>query len=940
MKEPQSQLRASQEAAMTSARCARLQDQSLEVAQHLQQTLPEAETMKPGASFCLTQEAAGTEPAARCEGGTRWAPGVPQHVARDPSGSLSPPFSSSRIRVRLDRAKGSHLKHRAHTHHSLPGEKGRSYRFCYRLCIHKIIPGDGMFLEAVSEPVTPLQGPSARRALPEVQEYEVVFPIRLPPLHKRDVQGPEEQEQFETELKYKITVNGKIAVLYLKKNKNLLAPNYTETYYNSSGKAVTASPQLMDDCYYHGHIINEQVSDASISTCRGLRGYFSQGHQRYFIEPLGPTNQDEQEHALFKDDPNEDQANSTCGTDGVPWAHGSHENVLLPATRLVKASDGNLQGLHKYIEYFLVLDNGEFKRYSENLDEIRKRVLEMANYINMLYRKLNAHVALVGIEIWTDEDKIKITPNATSTLENFSKWRGSDLLRRKSHDIAQLISTTDFSGSTVGLAFMSSMCSPYHAVGIVQDHSSNHLRVAGTMAHEMGHNLGMIHDSYDCKCPSTVCVMKKTVSFYIPTDFSSCSRTSYDKFVEDKLSSCLINAPKPADIMSVPVCGNQLVEMGEDCDCGTPEECTNVCCDAGTCKVKAGFQCAVGGCCEKCKLKKAGEVCRSAKTECDLPEMCDGKSSHCPEDRFRVNGFPCQHGKGYCLMGRCPTLQQQCAEMWGPETRVADKSCYSKNEGGSKYGYCHIVNGTRTPCKAKDVMCGKLFCQGGSGDLPWKGFTISFLTCKLFDPEDKSQGVDMVANGTKCGHSQVCINAECVDMERIYRSANCSSKCKGHAVCDHELQCQCKEGWAPPDCEDTAKVFHFSIVVGVLFPVAVIFVVVAVVMRHQSARRSQRKVQRPLRTTNARPHKPKSKPQKTKAVQPQEMSPMKLHVSDPPVEDSEPPPFVLIPKPDFPPPPIPTFVSSSFLHKDTKALPSTVFKDKPTSTPKESDPKV
>lgn len=29
---------------------------------------------------------------------------------------------------------------------------------------------------------------------------------------------------------------------------------------------------------------------------------------------------------------------------------------------------------------------------------------------------------------------------------------------------------------------------------------------------------------------------------------------------------------------------------------------------------------------------------------------------------------------------------------------------------------------------------------------------------------------------------QVCINAECVDMEKTYKSTNCSLKCKGHAV--------------------------------------------------------------------------------------------------------------------------------------------------------------
>ncbi|EDL35956.1 a disintegrin and metallopeptidase domain 28, isoform CRA_a [Mus musculus] len=747
---------------------------------------------------------------------------------------------------------------------------------------------------------------SAIKELPKAKKYEVVYPIRLHPLRKRETQEPEPKETFETELRYKMTVNGKVAVLYLKKNNKLLAPDYSETYYNSSGNKVTTSPQIMDSCYYQGHIVNEKVSAASISTCQGLRGYISQGDEKYFIEPLSSENLDEQAHALFKDDSNEDQEKSNCGVDDALWLQGLHQDVALPATRLIKLNDGMVQEPKKYIEYYVVLDNGEFKKYNKNLAEIRKIVLEMANYINMLYNKLDAHVALVGVEIWTDGDKIKITPDANTTLENFSKWRGNDLLKRKHHDIAQLISSTDFSGSTVGLAFMSSMCSPYHSVGIVQDHSNYHLRVAGTMAHEMGHNLGMIHDYFSCKCPSEVCVMEQSLRFHMPTDFSSCSRVNYKQFLEEKLSHCLFNSPLPSDIISTPVCGNQLLEMNEDCDCGTPKECTNKCCDARTCKIKAGFQCALGECCEKCQLKKPGVVCRAAKDECDLPEVCDGKSSHCPGDRFRVNGSPCQNGHGYCLKGKCPTLQQQCMDMWGPGTKVANTSCYKQNEGGTKYGYCHVENGTHMPCKAKDAMCGKLFCEGGSGDLPWKGLTISFLTCKLFDPEDTSQGVDMVANGTKCGTNKVCINAECVDMEKTYKSANCSSKCKGHAVCDHELQCQCKEGWAPPDCENSATVFHFSIVVGVLFPLAVIFVVVAIVIQRQSARRKQRRVQRLPPTKDAKLHNQKCRPQKVKDVQPQEMSQMKkLHVSDLPSEEPEPPPDVLITKPNFPPPPIP-----------------------------------
>ncbi|XP_033285656.1 disintegrin and metalloproteinase domain-containing protein 28 [Orcinus orca] len=775
------------------------------------------------------------------------------------------------------------------------------------------------------------------KELPGVKNYEVVYPRRLHPLHKREVKDPGQQEKFETELKYEMTVNGKIAVLYLKKNKGLLAPGYTETYYNSTGKEVTTSPQIMDDCYYQGHIINEKVSDASISTCRGLRGYFSQGDQKYFIEPLSPTNQDEQEHALFKHDPDEQKTNSNCGMDDMLWVPEIHQNAAPSATSLLKSKDQKAWEQNKYIEYFLVLDNGEFKKYNQDQEEIRKRVFEMVNYINMLYKKLNTHVALIGMEIWNDKDKIKISPNASLTLENFAKWRGGVLLRRKRHDVAQLITASEFSGTTVGLAFMSTMCSPYHSVGIVQDHSHNMLSTAGTMAHEMGHNFGMFHDTYACKCPSTVCVMDRALSFYIPTDFSSCSRVRYEKFLEDKLSNCLFNVPLPTDIISTPICGNQLLEMGEDCDCGTPEECTNVCCDAKTCKIKANFQCVVGECCEKCQFKKAGEVCRPAKDECDLPETCDGKSGLCLDDRFQVNGFPCQNGKGYCLMGMCPTLEEQCTKLWGPGTQVADKSCFSRNEGGSSYGYCRKVDDTRIPCKANDALCGKLFCNGGSDYLLWKGHIITFLTCKTFEPEDSSQEISIVANGTKCGENKVCINAECVDVERTYRSANCSSKCKGHAVCDHELQCQCKEGWAPPDCGGSSMVFNFSIVVGVLFPVAVIFVVVAIVTRYQSTRGKRKEVQRPLSTTDTGPHKQKRKSQTAKAVQPQEM---KLDTPDLLAEEDAPPASVLITKPDFSPPLIPTSVSFSFLHKDIKGLSSAVFKDKPMSTLKGSNPKV
>lgn len=57
-------------------------------------------------------------------------------------------------------------------------------------------------------------------------------------------------------------------------------------------------------------------------------------------------------------------------------------------------------------------------------------------------------------------------------------------------------------------------------------------------------------------------------------------------------------------------CGNGIVEDGEDCDCGSFDDCSkkDPCCDPITCKLIKEAECASGLCCENCQVSEKLQV--------------------------------------------------------------------------------------------------------------------------------------------------------------------------------------------------------------------------------------------------------------------------------------------------------------------------------------------
>ncbi|KAM4746388.1 disintegrin and metalloproteinase domain-containing protein 28 [Anableps anableps] len=628
------------------------------------------------------------------------------------------------------------------------------------------------------------------------KDYEVVRPVRLHAVRKRST----EHLRPET-IKYGMTVGGKDIQLQLEKNNALLTRDYTETYYQEDGTRVTTSPHDIDHCYYHGKIVNDHESSASISTCEGLRGYFRTSAQRYLIEPL--SGGDEGDHAVTAvNDKNFPPA--VCGVTNTSW-----DDDMEPPTSRSRSRSGGISLLQqqKYIELVLVADNRAYIKMNRDLTKMRQRIFEMVNFINMAYKPLKTFIGLVGLEVWSKNDLISVTNPAGANLDAFMKWRNSDLVKRTKHDNAHLISGIDFEGPTVGLAFIGTLCSD-HSVGVVQDHNDRAIAVGATLAHEMGHNLGMSHDdSSACVCSGDSCIMAAALSWNIPRTFSSCSVTNYERYLTYRNPSCMLDKPDYMKIVAPAVCGNGFLEKGEQCDCGSLQECTNPCCNATTCTLTAGSQCAEGECCDNCKIQPQFKECRRKQDDCDLAEYCDGKSATCPEDVFAVNGLPCDKGLGYCYNGQCPQRSNQCNKLYGTTAIEAPSFCYNYNTKASYYGYCRRLSNTQfIPCQPQDVLCGKLYCQGGNPN-PIYGRMVTINNCKAAFFEDYTKDYGQVDEGTICGDGKVCSQNQCMDLESAYRNTNCSAKCPGNAVCNHRSECQCKPGWLPPNCEAIDEAF-------------------------------------------------------------------------------------------------------------------------------------
>ncbi|KFZ50257.1 Disintegrin and metalloproteinase domain-containing protein 33, partial [Antrostomus carolinensis] len=443
----------------------------------------------------------------------------------------------------------------------------------------------------------------------------------------------------------------------------LLAPGYTETHYTTDGHPVMVTPNHTDHCNYHGYVRGYSGSWVVLSTCLGMRGLIVlSSNTSYYLKPLGTP---EMGHHVIHRAEHLPIRGGTCGHgDDFGSTIADIAQLFQPVHHRAKRDAWRTM---KYMELFIVADHTLYRNQNLNLGHTKQRIVEIANYVDKFYRSLNIKVALIGLEVWTERDQCAVTSDANATLWAFLQWKKA-LRSRKKHDNAQLLTGKTFRGTTIGMAPLEGMCSADNSGGVSVDHSEQPIGAAATMAHEIGHNFGMSHDSVGCCVEATPeqggCVMAGATGHPFPRVFSSCSKRQLESYFQKGGGMCLFNLPDTKDLVVGRKCGNGFLEEGEDCDCGEVEECTNPCCNAHNCTLKVGAQCAHGDCCQNCKV--AGTICREAAGSCDLPEYCTGASPYCPANVYLLDGSSCAYGEAYCNNGMCMTHHQQCVQLWGP----------------------------------------------------------------------------------------------------------------------------------------------------------------------------------------------------------------------------------------------------------------------------------
>ncbi|XP_015782648.1 A disintegrin and metalloproteinase with thrombospondin motifs 9 isoform X3 [Tetranychus urticae] len=206
----------------------------------------------------------------------------------------------------------------------------------------------------------------------------------------------------------------------------------------------------------------------------------------------------------------------------------------------------------RYLEVMVAADHSMQEYHGENLHHY---ILTLMATVSKVYSddSIGNHlrISVVDVKMIHRREFTLTDHSLTSTLQQFCRWQRlrntgptydcSILLTR--HNLCQGHNSCD----ALGLARSSTVCNTNLSCAIIED---NGMSAAFTIAHEIGHILGLPHDD-DSKClefsrnrqPERKVMARLLDNRSHPWSWSNCSRHFLTEFFDAGYGSCLLNKP-------------------------------------------------------------------------------------------------------------------------------------------------------------------------------------------------------------------------------------------------------------------------------------------------------------------------------------------------------------------------------------------------------------
>ncbi|XP_043921013.1 A disintegrin and metalloproteinase with thrombospondin motifs 16 [Protopterus annectens] len=650
---------------------------------------------------------------------------------------------------------------------------------------------------------------------------------------------------------FKLHGFGQDFFLDLKNSDDFLAPGFTVQTLGKNGTKSVEAYDPFSSCFYQGSVRSRRLSAVALSTCSGLSGLIRTQEADYILKPLPQhvaLNQNytapdgQRPHILYKraaepkpqDINNEvimierprafkpddikhqnhqrqnhkdlkngsNQKQHYCGRRRKYMPKPPKEDIFILPDEY-KYLSRNKRSLFKSqrnaqlnVETLVVVDKKMMQKHGK--ENITTYVLTILNMVSALFKDGtiggNINVIIVGL-ILLDEDQpgLVLSHHADHTLNSFCQWQseleGKDGSR---HDHAILLTGLDICSwknepcDTLGFAPISGMCSKYRSCTVNEDTG---LGLAFTIAHESGHNFGMVHDGEGNICKkSEGNIMSPTLSGQDGVfSWSSCSRQYLNTFLSSTQAMCLADEPRPVKEYKYP---EKLPGQLYDADI--------------QCKWQFGEKAQV------CMLDFKKDVCKAlwchrVGRKCETKFMPAAEGTACGPDMWCRRGQCVKYGDD----GPKPVHGQwsgwsswsSCSRTCGGGVTYQERHCTNPRpvyggkfcEGSSRmYKLCNIQNCPEPSIDFRAQQCAEY------NNKPFRGWYYNWKPYTRVDENDAcklyciAEGFDFffslsskVKDGTSCLNSNVCIDGVCetVGCDRVLGSSarlDVCGVCKGN----------------------------------------------------------------------------------------------------------------------------------------------------------------